>query len=82
MILIVAPNPASQTAYVTLVGLNNETVHIQLVDITGSVVASLQVPVQEDRKVVAIPVAHLAKGMYMIRMQSSTFNQADKLIIQ
>jgi hypothetical protein len=79
---IVAPNPASHTAYVTLVGLNNETVHIQLVDITGSVVASLQVPVQEDRKVVAIPVAHLAKGMYMLRVQTSTFNQADKLIIQ
>ena len=79
---IVAPNPASQTAYVTLVGLNYQTVHIQLVDITGSIVATLQVPVQEDKKVVAIPVAHLAKGMYMVRIQSSTFNQADKLIIQ
>jgi hypothetical protein len=79
---IVAPNPASQTAYITLVGLNNETVKIQLVDITGSIVTSLQVDVQEDKKVVAIPVAHLAKGMYMVRIQSSTFNQADKLIIQ
>jgi hypothetical protein len=79
---IVAPNPASQTAYITLVGLNYQTVHIQLVDITGSIVATLQVPVQEDKKVVAIPVAHLAKGMYMVRIQSSTFNQADKLIIQ
>jgi hypothetical protein len=79
---IVAPNPATQTAYITLVGLNNETVQVQLVDITGSIVASLQVAVQEDKKVVAIPVAHLAKGMYMVRMQSSKFNQADKLIIQ
>jgi len=79
---IVAPNPASQTAYITLVGLNYQTVHIQLVDITGSIVATLQVPVQEDKKLVAIPVAHLAKGMYMVRIQSSTFNQADKLIIQ
>jgi hypothetical protein len=52
------------------------------VDITGSIVATLQVPVQEDKKVVAIPVVHLAKGMYMVRIQSSTFNQADKLIIQ
>jgi hypothetical protein len=52
------------------------------VDITGSIVASLQVVVQEDKKVVAIPIAHLAKGMYMVRMQSSKFNQADKLIIQ
>ena len=35
---------------------------------------------EEDKKVVAIPVAHLAKGMYMVRIQSSTFNQADKLM--
>ncbi|MBS1530569.1 MAG: T9SS type A sorting domain-containing protein [Bacteroidetes bacterium] len=67
--MVVYPNPATKTANVNynFGYTGNVSRHIQVYDMTGKMVA--QVPVTDMDGTISVPVANLAAGTYVVRME-------------
>ena len=77
----ILPNPATdRTSLKANQKLSN--VNIQLIDLSGKVVYSLQKSKVDAGELITIPVNQLTKGMYIIKMNSKEMNSSDKLIVQ
>ena len=78
----IAPNPASGTSYV-LFQKANANVKIQVLDMTGKLVYSINTKVDQNNARVAIPVNELgAKGVYLVRITGDdNLNQTEKLVV-
>jgi hypothetical protein len=78
----IAPNPANGTSFV-LFQKANANVTIQVLDMTGKLVYSIQTKVDQNNARVAIPVTELgAKGVYLVRITGDdNLNQTEKLVV-
>lgn len=78
----VAPNPTNSNAFV-LFQKPNAHVSIQVMDITGKVVYTINTKVDQANDRIEIPASYLgAKGVYMVRITGDeNLNQTEKLIV-
>jgi hypothetical protein len=78
----IAPNPANGNTFV-LFQKANANVTVQVLDMTGKLVYSIQTKVDQNNARVAIPVAELgAKGIYLVRITGDdNLNQTEKLVV-
>jgi hypothetical protein len=77
--LSVYPNPASD-GVVTIETIENlENAAVTIYSLSGARVFSTQIPVLNARK--ALDVANLSQGIYIIRVQSASFDLSKRLII-
>ncbi|MEO6819991.1 MAG: reprolysin-like metallopeptidase [Ginsengibacter sp.] len=77
----IQPNPATDKA-ILKAGEKLSNVNIQLIDLSGKIVYSLQKSKVEAGESITIPLNQLTKGMYIIKMNSKELNTSDKLIVQ
>jgi hypothetical protein len=77
-----APNPATTNTFV-LFQKPNAHVKIEVMDMTGKLVYSINTKVDQNNARVEIPAAQLgAKGVYMVRISGDdNLNQTEKLIV-
>lgn len=73
----ISPNPATSELTVTVLN-STEPLYLQLVDISGKVVASQSVTNSSNK----INLKNLAKGFYLVKINSSTKSYTEKLIIE
>jgi hypothetical protein len=77
--LSVYPNPTSE-GVVTIETIENlENAAVTIYSMSGARVFTTQVPVLNERK--ALDVSNLAQGVYIIRVQSASFDLSKRLII-
>ncbi|GAB3757457.1 T9SS type A sorting domain-containing protein [Spirosoma pomorum] len=77
--LSVYPNPTSE-GVVTIETLENlENAAITIYSLSGARVFATQIPSLNERK--ALDIANLAQGVYIIRVQSASFDLSKRLII-
>jgi hypothetical protein len=78
----IAPNPATDKAFV-LFQKANANVKIDVLDMTGKLVYSIQTSITTNNAQVEIPVGQLgAKGIYMVRISGdNNINQTEKLVV-
>jgi hypothetical protein len=77
--LSVYPNPTSE-GVVTIETLENlENAAVTIYSLSGAQVFAAQIPSLNERK--ALDIANLAQGVYIIRVQSASFDLSKRLII-
>lgn len=72
------PNPATSQVALNVEGVNG-LVNCQLVDMSGRVVYNQDINAE---KVHNIPLGHLAKGAYFVRLTNSQLSKVEKLIVK
>ena len=71
MSLVVSPNPATDELRVEYTCLAADDAAVEIVDVFGRVVASIQQPCMQGRNNIVIPVHNLANGVYTLRIMNS-----------
>jgi hypothetical protein len=78
---LVYPNPAtSKTSVAVKTDLNN--VQIMLSNSNGQTVYSLNLPKASAGQSIDIPLSNLAKGIYVLKMQSDQGTKTDKIVVE
>ncbi len=74
------PNPATETANVSLIGYEGKDVTIQMIDFSGKSVKSVEIDNVQDTKI-AIPINRMSNGIYTIRVLSTGIKPVGKKMI-
>jgi hypothetical protein len=78
---LVYPNPAvSKTSVAVKTDLNN--VELVLTNANGQTVYSLKLPKVNAGQSIDIPLSNLAKGVYLLKVQSDKGNRTDKIVVE
>lgn len=77
-----APNPASDVAFVNLQLEENQKVSMRVMNITGQVVAQKEYGNLEGAYRLPIPVSEYAAGIYMIELTAGNSVYSEKLIVK
>lgn len=78
ILLNVYPNPVQDIVYIKWENIN-EQLTIKLLDITGKMIANYSVSSQES-SIHAIPMEHLAAGIYLVKITTNQWNKTIRLI--
>ncbi len=79
--VVVYPNPATNVLNVSF-DANSSDYTIAVIDLQGRTVASANVSNVSGQQVVAIPVANLAKGSYLVRVSSNGSSTVQNVVIK
>ncbi len=78
---LVYPNPASNnTSVVVKTDLNN--IHLALTNANGQTVYTLNLPKATAGQSINIPLSSLAKGVYLLKVQSDNGTKTDKIVVE
>jgi hypothetical protein len=80
--LNIYPNPASEKTIVTFNSLSESTYSLELCDLTGRAVYSAQGASVPGNNMVELPVASLAKGMYLLNFRNNHQSELKRLVIE
>ena len=79
--IAVAPNPTTGNSFVVINGNGNETAKIQVADMTGKVVYSVQQQLSGSVNRIEIPASAIAvKGIYLVQVVTGTTTHTEKLV--
>ena len=71
------PNPASDMVYININGMDNSTVHVDIIDADGRIVMS-----KEFNGKAELNISALDGGVYFVKINSNTMNEIKKLVIK
>jgi hypothetical protein len=79
--ITLAPNPTNGSSYVIIKGRVSSTAQIQVTDITGKIMYSVQQTLDNQISRIEIPASAIAvKGMYMVHVINDNQVQTEKLV--
>ena len=76
------PNPARSNVAVIITGTQNQSGHLTLTDISGKVVYSEDLLLNEKTAVRNLDVSNYAKGVYIVQLKTDTQVKTERLIVQ
>ena len=76
----VYPNPASNNVNVVMTGVKGQTV-ISVHDMSGKVVTSMKVDLDDNNQIISLPVDNFSQGIYFIKAVNGSAVMTKKLII-
>jgi hypothetical protein len=77
----VAPNPTSGSSFVVINGNSNEIAKVQVTDLTGKVVYSVQQQLNGSVNRIEIPASAISvKGIYLVQVVTGTQTHTEKLV--
>ena len=76
----VYPNPASNNVNVVMTGVKGQTV-ISVHDMSGKVVTSMNVDLDDNNQIISLPVDNFSQGIYFIKAVNGSAVMTKKLII-
>ncbi|MCL1850813.1 MAG: C10 family peptidase [Bacteroidetes bacterium] len=80
--LTIFPNPASDFIFLSFSSeLTNQNIACRIIDLAGKEVYSKNIDYTCDIYATQIPVAHLAKGFYLLQLSTTTGKTTSKIII-
>lgn len=74
------PNPASGFVKISLDKKNSAETVLELLDVHGRIIISLQIPIGEDS--IQVDLSHYVSGFYYVRVRSDKFISTKKLLNQ
>jgi len=78
----ITPNPAKESFFVNILSNKNETISIELIDITGKIVLQQRLNCSSNSPLIAsFDVSKLNDGVYFLKMLSNNINKTSKIII-
>lgn len=75
--VLVYPNPASSTISIDLTGISEQAIQLELLDLTGKVIA---VKTVSTGTIESFDIVNLAKGMYQVRMTAGQMTKTNRII--
>ena len=75
------PNPAHGQSNIRLLD-NMKKVNIALTDASGKIVYRTYLPSAKVGQQITLPLQGLAKGIYIIKMETETESRSDKIVVQ
>jgi hypothetical protein len=76
------PNPASTSASITFKSAIKEDYSVQVLDFNGKVLINEIINAGEGYNIYEINTSHLAKGIYMVHLKGTSFNEVKRLAVQ
>jgi len=76
------PNPASGLLTLEFQNLESGMYTTELVDITGKVILSERITINENKKKVILDLTRYTEGLYLIKIQGEKFNYCERLMIK
>lgn len=80
--LVVYPNPASDKVSVMVNATSSNNAQINIIDIKGAIVKSMENKLVSGLNVMELSVADLPKGMYFVQVTSNEGTSTKKLVIE
>ena len=80
--LVVFPNPTQNTIGVSLKDFMNESVQLELMNISGELMFSKVIEVSEHNHTYTSDLSGLPRGLYFLRMKNKTGSISKKIILQ
>ncbi len=80
--LVIFPNPANDKVSVMVNATNSNNAQINIIDIKGAIVKSMDNKLVSGVNVVELSVADLPKGMYFVQVTSNEGTSTKKLVIE
>jgi len=78
--LMLSPNPASEYCNVSLIVENDGEVSLKIIDMSGRLVQYFNKKIQKGYNEFEIDLHGLSTGMYLLKIESSEINTAQKII--
>jgi hypothetical protein len=80
--LVIFPNPASDKVSVMVNATSSNTAQVNIIDIKGAIVKSMDGKLVSGVNVMELSVADLPKGMYFVQVTSNEGTSTKKLVIE
>ncbi|MFY7733744.1 MAG: DUF4397 domain-containing protein [Bacteroidia bacterium] len=80
--LVIFPNPANDKVSVMVNATNSNNAQINIIDIKGAIIKSIDNKLVSGVNVVELSVADLPKGMYFVQVTSNEGTSTKKLVIE
>jgi hypothetical protein len=80
--LVIFPNPASDKVSVMINAISSNNAQINIIDIKGAIVKSMDGKLVSGVNVMELSVADLPKGMYFVQVTSNEGTSTKKLVIE
>lgn len=77
--LALYPNPARDLTSLSFTAMLSESVQVQVIDAKGRLMYSAQMDISEGRNTVQLETAQLPKGLYLVKIESTSNTQTARL---
>jgi hypothetical protein len=76
------PNPASNSARITLNSSSSESMSVRMVNMVGAQVLKNDIQLKQGENTITLDVNHLQAGIYLYTLETDTFKTTRKLVVQ